>query len=302
MYYYCIMSCHVTSCLYQVKTFMAIIHQQHRDKVERHGDYMKRALYRPNPATLPGLPRRWSPTRPRAQVFPSVVLVVVVSVRGGGGGSHADTFSISLSLSISLTLSPSITLPLSLQQTAKIEATSPFASTAIRPLSPPKTVRPPSPTFDFHEMVLQEMRDRRHVDVASKITVDVQSALLVFIKAARFYKNLYARAREYKLLKLRLFSASKKIQHSFKRMQTQNSLERYLCVPPVFTQYLYRWKRKRALMVVVSFINDVQNCKTKRIVRRFLLAVKKVQSELDHVDCVTAVLRIVLLELCNGWL
>ena len=124
------------------------------------------------------------------------------------------------------------------------------------------------------------MRDRRHVDVASKVAVDVQSRLLVFVKAMRFYKNLYARSREYKLLKLRFYRASRKIQHSFKRMQTQSSLERYQCVPPIFTQFLFRWKRKQALRVVVSFISDVQNCKTKRIVRRFLMAVKKVQSEL----------------------
>ena len=52
----------------KVRDFMDIIQQQNRDKVMRHDNYMKRALYKPNPATLPGLPRRWSPTRPRPQV------------------------------------------------------------------------------------------------------------------------------------------------------------------------------------------------------------------------------------------
>lgn len=176
-------------------------------------------------------------------------------------------------------LSLSLLTYISLPQTEKIEATSPFASTSIRPLSPPVLQRPPSPTINFHDLILQEMRDKRQVDVTSKIAIDVQSALLVFVKAAKYYKLIFERSRDVKLLKLRFYRASRKIQHSFKRMQTQNSLERYLRVPPVFTQFLYRWKRRKALDVVVSFIKDVQNCKTKRIVRRFLLAVKKVQSE-----------------------
>lgn len=52
----------------KVREFMGIIQQQNKDKVAKHGEFMKRALYQPNPATLPGLPRRWSPTRPRPQV------------------------------------------------------------------------------------------------------------------------------------------------------------------------------------------------------------------------------------------
>jgi hypothetical protein len=51
-----------------VKEFMDIVQLQNKDKARRHEQYMKRSLYSPNPATLPGLPRRWSPTRPRTQV------------------------------------------------------------------------------------------------------------------------------------------------------------------------------------------------------------------------------------------
>ena len=51
-----------------VQEFMNIIHKQNQDKAEKRLKYMQRSLYKPNPATLPGLPRRWSPTRPRTQV------------------------------------------------------------------------------------------------------------------------------------------------------------------------------------------------------------------------------------------
>jgi hypothetical protein len=51
-----------------IQGFLSIVQQQNKDKARRHEEYMQRSLYRPNPATLPSLPRRWSPTRPRPQV------------------------------------------------------------------------------------------------------------------------------------------------------------------------------------------------------------------------------------------
>lgn len=52
-----------------MQLFLTAALQQGRDKSRRHEEFMRRALYRPNPATLPSLPRRWSPTRPRTQVI-----------------------------------------------------------------------------------------------------------------------------------------------------------------------------------------------------------------------------------------
>jgi len=212
-----------------IKEFLNIIQQQNADKARKHVDYMKRSLYRPNPATLPGLPRRWSPTRPRPQ-------------------------------------------------TSKIEATSPFASTFIRPLSPPKISRPNSPTIDFHEMIMMEMRAGRKVEVASKVKTDLQLKLLTIMRAAVYFKFLSARAKEYRMLKLKYVRASQKIQKTFRAMRSRSSLKKYLLVPPIFTRFLYRYKRRKALDIVKSFIQEVQSCRTKRIVRRFLMAVKQVQT------------------------
>jgi hypothetical protein len=60
-----------------IKDFLCIIQKQNEDKARRRVDFMKRSLYRPNPATLPSLPRRWSPTRPRPQVSSAVQCRVV---------------------------------------------------------------------------------------------------------------------------------------------------------------------------------------------------------------------------------
>lgn len=165
-------------------------------------------------------------------------------------------------------------------QQSKLEATAPFASTTIRPLSPPKAQRPASPgAIDFRALILQEQRAGRKVEVASKLQLEVQSRLLVLLKAASYYKLLAGRVREYRLLKLKLVRASYKIQCTFRAMRSRSSLKMYLLVPPLFTRFLHRYKRRRAVAVVQSFIRDVQSCRTKRIVRRFLMAVKKVQSE-----------------------
>ena len=114
--------------------------------------------------------------------------------------------------------------------------------------------------------------------MASKMTSEVQWKLIVFAKAIRFYINVEKRATEYKILKLRYYHATKKLQQFLRRIQSKSSLERYRLVPPIFTRFLHRYKRRQALVVITSFINDVQRCRTKRIVRRFLMAVKKVQS------------------------
>lgn len=124
-----------------------------------------------------------------------------------------------------------------------------------------------------------EMRAGRKVEVASKIKVDLQIKLLTLMRAAAYFKYLYERAKEYRLLTLKLVRASKKIQKTFRDMRSRSSLKMYVQVPPVFTRFLHRYKRRKALEVVKSFIHDVQSCRTKRIVRRFLMAVKKVQSK-----------------------
>lgn len=212
-----------------IKEFLTIIQKQNEDKMQKHQEFMKRSLYHPNPAMLPTLPRKWSPTRPR---------------------------------------SPG----------ARVDGTYPFASTTIRPLSPPKSSRDNSPTINFHEKFQQEMKLSRKSESTPKISTQVQTKMLVFIKSVLYYKHVFERTREYKLLQLKMNRASIRIQRGFRRMQTKTSLQKYLQVPSLFTRWLYRYKRRRALGIVASFIRDVQNAKTKRIVRRFLMAVKKVQT------------------------